>query len=88
LPGGAGSRAEFCQPPLEQTPLGVVVDQRQRTAVGVASLSGATEAALQLAPGRVQVAVVLEGEAIDDLEPRLGTIPLGDGDGPVAVCTT
>jgi hypothetical protein len=31
----------------------------------------------------VQVAVVLEGEAIDDAEPRFGTLRLGDRDGPV-----
>src|SRR5207244_2659916 len=34
-------------------------------------------------PRRVQVVVVLEGEAIDDVEPRLGTERLGDRDGPV-----
>ncbi len=59
------------------------MDQRQRTAVGVSGLFRSSEAAQQLAPRRVQVAVVLEGEAIDDPEPRLGTIRLGDRDGPV-----
>src|SRR6478672_9400795 len=73
---------ELRQPPLEQAPLGLVVDQCQRTAVGVAGLRGATEAAEQLAPRRVQVAVVLEGEAIDDVEPRVGALLLGDRDGP------
>ena len=72
-PGGAARSVELRQPPLEQAPLGVVVDQRERTAVGVAGLVGAAETAQQLAARRVQVAVVLEGEAVDDGEPRLGT---------------
>ena len=59
------------------------MDQRQRAAVGLAGLRGPTEAAQQLAPGRVQVAVVLEGEAVDDVEPRLRALLLGDRDGPV-----
>src|SRR5438132_1031679 len=82
-PSGAGGRAELRQSPFEQAPLGVVVDQRQRTAVGLAGLRSATEAAQQLAPRRVQVAVVLEVEAIDDAEPRLGTLGFRDRHGPV-----
>ncbi len=59
------------------------MSQRQRAAVGVVGLVGSTEAAQQLAPRRVQVAIVLECELIDDAEARLGTIRLGDGDGAV-----
>ena len=59
------------------------MDQRQRAAVGIAGLCSATEAAQQLAPRRVQVAVVVEIEAIDDAEPCLRTLRLGDRDGPV-----
>src|SRR2546423_1092623 len=52
LLGGPDSRVELRQPPLEQAPLGLVVDERQRAAVGVAGLLGSTEAAQQLAPPR------------------------------------
>src|SRR6476661_11145707 len=82
LPGRTAGSTKLRQPPLEQAPLGLVVDQCQRTAVGVAGLRSATEAAEQVAPRRVQVAVVLEGEAIDDVEPRVGALLLGDRDGP------
>jgi hypothetical protein len=59
------------------------VDERERAEVGVARLRGAAEPAQQLAAGRVQVAVVLEGEAIDDGEPGLSALRLGYRDGPV-----
>jgi len=49
-PGGAGRRAEFCEPPFEQAPLGVVVDERQRAAVGITGLFRSTEAAQKLGP--------------------------------------
>jgi len=58
------------------------VDQRQRAAVGVSGLAHPTKAVKQLAPRRVQVAVVLDDEAIDDGEPRLGAIRFRDGDRP------
>ena len=73
---------ELRDPPLEEPPLGVVVDQRQRPTVGVARLIGSAEAAQQLAARGVQVPVVLQGEAVDDVEPRLGPLRLGDRDGP------
>jgi hypothetical protein len=50
-------------------PLGVVVDERQRPAVGAAGLFASTEAAPQLAPRRVQVVVLPEREALDDAQP-------------------
>src|SRR5216117_2440061 len=83
LADGAGSPAELRQPPLEQVPLGVVVDQRQRPAEGIASLLRSTEAPQQLTPRRVEVAVIVEIEAIDDVEPRLRTLRLADRDGPI-----
>jgi hypothetical protein len=49
---------------------------------GVAGLFGATEAAQQLASRGVQVAIALQGEAIDDVEPVLGPPLLGDRDRP------
>src|SRR5438034_11102920 len=79
--GWAGSRAaEFCEPPLEQAPLGVIVDQCQRSTVGITGLFRSAESPQQLTPCRVQVAVVLQWEAVGDLEARLGTLRLGDGD--------
>ena len=44
---------------------------------------GATEPAQQLAPRRVEVAVVVEPEALDDVEPGLRTLRLRHCDGPV-----
>lgn len=80
--GDGVGRAELGQTPLEQTPLGVVVDQRPGTSIGLARPLRSAEAAQQLAPCRVQVALVLEDEPIDDIEPGLGALRLGDGDGP------
>src|SRR5206468_9939355 len=72
--GWAGSRtAEFCEPPLEQAPLGVIVDQCQRSTVGITGLFRSAESPQQLTPCRVQVAVVLQWEAVGDLAARLGT---------------
>jgi hypothetical protein len=56
------------------------VDQGQGSAVGLAGLLRATETPQQLAAGGVQVVVVLQGEAVDDLQARLGTLRLGDRD--------
>src|SRR5438270_12142287 len=74
---------ELGQPPLEQAPLGVVVDECKRAAVGVARLLGAAKAPQQLTPGRVDVMEVRQREAVDDREPRLGTLHLGDSHGPL-----
>ena len=60
---------------------------RSAAPVGVAGLVGATEAAQQLAARRVQVAVVVELEPIDDVEPGRGPSRLGDRDGPVSSTT-
>src|SRR5207302_9403910 len=71
------------QPALEQAAFGVVLHERQRPAVGVASLGRAPEAAQQLCSRRVEVAVVLERlarEAVDDLEPDRGPLVLGQRD--------
>jgi hypothetical protein len=58
LDPGAGSAVELRQPPPEQAPLGVVVDQCQGSAVGLAGLPGASQAPQQLAARGVQVVVV------------------------------
>ena len=58
--------AELGEPPLEQPSLGVVVRELERASVGLARLRGAAEPAQQLAARRVQVAVVVEREAVDD----------------------
>src|SRR6266511_3873909 len=81
--GWAGNPAELREPPLEQAPLGVVMDQRQRSTVRITGLFRSAESPQQLGPRRVQVAVVVEVEAIDDDEPRLRTLGLGDRHGPV-----
>src|SRR4051794_20442235 len=71
---------ELGQAALEQAPLGAAVGQRERPLVGGARLGGAAEPAQQVAAGRVQVAVVAEVEAVDDVEPRLRAVRLRDGD--------
>src|SRR5262245_50675152 len=76
----AGSAVELRQPPMEQAPLGVVVDQGQGSAVRLAGLERAPEAPQQLTARGVQVVVVPQGEAVGDLQARLGTLRLGDRD--------
>src|SRR5215218_10103239 len=66
----AGSCVELRQPPLEEAPFGVVVDQGQGSVIGLAGLLRAPETPQQLAARRVQVVVVLQGEAVDDLQAR------------------
>ncbi len=56
--------------------------KRQRTAISLTRLLRPAEPPQQPAPRRVQVAVVIELKAIDDGEPRLGAIRLGDRDRP------
>src|SRR5450755_1247552 len=82
LPGRSGRRAELRQAPLEQAPLDIVVDQSQRPAIGVARVLHSPEAPQQFPPRRVQVAVILQAEAIDDLQARLRPLLLGHRDGP------
>ena len=74
-------RRELGEPALEQAPLRVIADQRQRPQIGVARLVGAAQTAQQLTLGRMQVVIVVELEAIDDLEAGLGAVLLGDGHG-------
>ena len=62
---------------VQKAALGVVVDERQRALVGGAGGVGAAEPAEQLAAGRVQVAVVVEIERVDELQAALGTLGLG-----------
>src|SRR5438132_4332413 len=57
--------AQLRQPPLEQAPLGVVVDERQRSLECITGLFRSAESPQQLGPRRVQVAVIVEGKAID-----------------------
>src|SRR3954452_19100071 len=65
---------------LEQPPLRVVVDECERAAVRRACLLRTAQAAEQLGAGGVQVAVVVEAEAVDDLEARGRPRVLGDRD--------
>src|SRR5260370_1365049 len=57
---------ELRTPPLEHALLGVVVHERERALVGGARLVGAAKPPQELAAGGVEVAVVLEREAVDD----------------------
>src|ERR1700683_1653274 len=68
---GPASVHEFPNPPREHPPLGVVMDQGQGIPVGVAGLVGSTETTQQLAARRVEVAIVLEGELVDEAETGL-----------------
>src|SRR5215218_3915383 len=82
-PGSFGRPlAELGQPPLEEAPLGRVVDQGQGPVERLAGLLGAPETAQQLAAGRVQVVAVLQVEAVGGLQARLGALGLGDRDRP------
>src|SRR6266545_3758779 len=77
---GTGSPADVRQPPLEQAPLGVVVHQSEGSPIRLAGLVHSTQAPQQLTAHRMQVAVVLQREAVDDLETRRGTVRLRDRD--------
>ena len=81
-PSRRRGRAEFGQAALEEPALRVVVDELQRAQVGDAGLGRPVETAQELAARRVQVAVAAEVDAVGDLEPRLGPLGLGHGDGP------
>ena len=72
--------AELGEPPLQQPPLGVVVDELQRPPVGVAGIVLPAQAAQQLAAGGVEVAVVVELQPVDDRQRRLRPVGLGNGD--------
>jgi hypothetical protein len=54
------------QTALEQAPLGIVVAQRKRATVRLASLTWALESAQQLGARRVEVAILLERERLAD----------------------
>ena len=62
------SASELRQPPLEEAPLGVRVDELERAVVGRAGLVDAVEPAQQLGARRVQVVVAVEVEALDQRE--------------------
>src|SRR5687768_8113882 len=72
----AGGPAELRHPPFEQTPLGAVVGQRQCTIEGGVGLLRPAETTEELASRGVEVAIVLQVEAIDDVEPRLWPLRL------------
>ena len=61
------------------------MDELERAVVRRARVVGAIEAAQQLGPGRVQVVVALELEALGECEPGLEVARLGDRHGPVEV---
>jgi hypothetical protein len=81
--GGTAAGAGFGLSPLEQSPLGVVMDERKRTTVGVEGVVEATQPTPRLGTPRVQVAMGLEIELIDDAKACSGTNCLGERNGPV-----
>src|SRR3954452_5620560 len=79
--GCSGMRSAYLrQPPLEQAPLGVIGRQLDRAGVRVARLVGPAEPAQQLAACRVEVAVLVKLDALDDREAGLGPLGLRDRD--------
>jgi hypothetical protein len=75
-PSGTGGPIELGQSPLEQAALGVVEDQRQGPVVGLAGFRRAPEAAQQFGTGRVQVALVPQGQAWKaHSSPHTGPVP-------------
>ncbi len=58
------------------------MNEGERATVRVSRLIAASQTSQQLSPSRVQVVVILESDVIDDVETSLGTVRLGDGDGP------
>lgn len=83
LRSGGTAGAGFGLSPLEQSPLGVVMDERKRTTVGVEGVVEATQPTQRLGTRRVQVAMGLEIELIDDAKACSGTNCLGERNGPV-----
>ena len=75
--------AEFREPTFEQAALGVIVRQPQSALICVARFVGAPESSEQFASRRMQVAVVLQIEPVDDGEPRSRAVGFGDRDGSV-----
>ncbi|HEX2699641.1 MAG TPA: hypothetical protein VHM89_05480 [Acidimicrobiales bacterium] len=65
---GARPAAQHRPSPLEQPPFGVVVHERQGPVIGVERLVRATEAVQQLGSGRVQVAVAVQRQLVDDAQ--------------------
>src|SRR5438067_12440685 len=81
--GGAGVRIERAQPAFEKAPLGIVVSEFERAAVGSAGLVDAREPAQDLGAGRVQVAIVVELEPVEDGKRGLRVACLGGGRGAI-----
>src|SRR4029453_7715774 len=71
------SAREPRQPPLQEPPLGVRVNELERPVVGGAGLFDPIEPAQQLRAGRVEVVVALELEALDQVEGGFGVARLG-----------
>ena len=78
----ARSRVELGELAFEQAPFGVVVHQRERTPIRIAGFVRASQATQQLAPRGMQVVVVLEAKAFDDVQARLRTLRLSHRHGP------
>src|SRR2546423_15087199 len=78
-----GSPWELRQPPLEEAPLGVRVDELQCAVVRLAGVVGAVEPPQQLGARRVQVVVGVELQAADELEGALDLAGPGQGARPV-----
>jgi hypothetical protein len=79
----AWSGCQLGEPAFEEASFGTVVGEVPGMSIGRARLIGPPESSQQLGPGGVQVAEVVETEAVDDTQAGLGSFGLGDGDGTV-----
>src|SRR6478752_8831126 len=77
-PARARGDGQLVQPAFEEASFGPVVGEVPGPSIGLLSLVGPAEPAQQLGPVRVQVAEVVEAEAVDDAQADLGTVDLGD----------
>jgi hypothetical protein len=74
---------ELRQPPPEEAPLGVRVNELERPVVGRAGVFDAVEPAQQIRVRRAQIVVAVELEAFHQRERGLDLARFGDGDGLV-----
>ena len=74
---------ELGEPPLEEAPLGVRVDELERTRVGRAGVVDPVEPAQKFRASRVEIVVAVELEPVDEGERCVDVARLGDRGRPV-----
>src|SRR6185437_5158972 len=73
------------QPVCQEALLRLGLREVERPAVGLAGLAVAAGPSQEIGAGGVEVAVVVEVEAVENGQAGLGPVDLGHGDGPVHV---